>query len=212
MTGLASPERVCQNAGMNLIGYARVSTEDQSLALQLDALRAAGCAAVHEDWGLSGMNARRPGLAAALAACGTGDVLMVWKLDRLGRSSLELMGLVQDLERRGVGLKVLTGAGASIDTTRPEGRLIFAVFAAMAEFEHALIRERTCAGMLAAKRRGRHVGRPSKLTRHDLDVARQLLDAGRERSEVAASLKVGVSTLRRALNETSNGTGKIVQC
>ena len=184
---------------MSLIGYARVSTEDQSLALQLDALRAAGCDAVHEDWGLSGMNANRPGLAAALAACGTGDVLMVWKLDRLGRSSLELMGLVQDLERRGVGLKVLTGAGASIDTTRPEGRLIFAVFAAMAEFEHALIRERTCAGMLAAKRRGRHVGRPRKLTRHDLDVARQLLDSGRERAEVAEALKVGVATLRRAL-------------
>src|SRR3954447_15447795 len=112
---------------------------------------------------------------------------------------LELLQLVQDLDKRGIGLKVLTGAGASIDTTRPEGWLILSVFAAMSEFEHALNRERTRAGMMAAKRRGRHVGRPSKLTRHDVDVARQLIEAGRERTEVAETLKVGVSTLRRAL-------------
>jgi DNA invertase Pin-like site-specific DNA recombinase len=127
-------------------------------------------------------------------------VLAVWKLDRLGRSTLELLGLIQDFEKRGIGLKVLTGAGASVDTTRPEGRVMFAVFAAMAEFEHDLNRERTRAGMMAAKRRGRHVGRPPKLTPQDLDVARQLIEAGREKAEVAASLRVGKSTLRRALN------------
>lgn len=184
---------------MRLIGYARVSTHDQDLALQHDALRAAGCSSVHDDHGLSGKAANRPGLAAALADCAAGDVLVAWKLDRLGRSNVELLQLMQDLDRRGVGLKVLTGAGASIDTTRPEGKLIFAVFAAMAEFERDLIGERTAAGMLAAKRRGRHVGRPPKLTPHDLDVARQLIDSGRLRSEVAASLKVGKSTLRQAL-------------
>lgn len=182
------------------IGYARVSTEDQSLALQLDALRTAGCEAVHEDHGLSGVSTRRPGLTAALGACKPGDVLVVWKLDRLGRSLLDLVQLVEDLKRRDVGLKVLTGEGASIDTTRPEGKLIFAVFAAMAEFEHDLIRERTMAGMQATKRRGRHVGRPRKLTPHDLVLARQLIDGGRERAEVAAALKVDVSTLRRALS------------
>ena len=185
---------------MNLIGYARVSSEDQNLALQHDALRGAGCTTIHDDHGFSGKAANRPGLAAALAACASGDVLAVWKLDRLGRSTLELLGLIQDFEKCGIGLKVLTGAGASIDTTRPEGRVMFAVFAAMAEFEHDLNRERTRAGMMAAKRRGRHVGRPPKLTPQDLDVARQLIEAGREKAEVAASLRVGKSTLRRALN------------
>jgi DNA invertase Pin-like site-specific DNA recombinase len=184
---------------MKLVGYARVSTHDQDLALQHDALTAVGCETVHDDHGLSGKAADRPGLAAALADCAAGDVLVAWKLDRLGRSNVELLQLMQDLDRRGVGLKVLTGAGASIDTTRPEGKLIFAVFAAMAEFERDLTGERTAAGMLAAKRRGRHVGRPPKLTPHDLDVARQLIDSGRLRSEVAASLKVGKSTLRQAL-------------
>lgn len=184
---------------MTLIGYARVSTDDQNLALQADALRAAGCETVHEDRGFTGTATQRPGLTAALAACGEGDVLVVWKLDRLGRSLLHLVQLVEELKARSVGLKVLTGEGATIDTTRPEGRMILAVFAAMAEFERDLIRERTKAGMQAAKRRGRHVGRPRKLTPHDLDVARQLIDGGRERTEVAAALKVGVSTLRRAL-------------
>ena len=193
---------------MKLVGYARVSTEDQNLALQHDALSAAGCSSVHDDHGLSGKAANRPGLAAALAACAAGDVLVAWKLDRLGRSTLELLGLVQDLDRRGVGLRVLTGAGASIDTTRPEGRVMFAVFAAIAEFEHDLNRERTRAGMLAAKRRGRHVGRPRKLTPHDVDIARQLIDSGRERAEVAATLKVGVSTLRRALRPARTMTGQ----
>lgn len=135
------------------IGYARVSTEDQTLSLQLDALQAAGCEAVHEDK-LSGAAVHRPGLAAALTACGAGDVLHVWKLDRLGRSMAELVATVDDLKRREVGLKVLTGEGAAIDTTRPEGRLIFGVFAAFSEFERELTRERTRAGMQAARRRG----------------------------------------------------------
>jgi DNA invertase Pin-like site-specific DNA recombinase len=128
-----------------LIGYARVSTDEQSLAMQLDALRGAGCEAVFEDTG-SGARPDRKGLADALGRCAAGDVLVVWKLDRLGRSLLDLVELVEDLRARGIGLKVLTGAGASIDTTRPEGRFILGVFAALAEFERELIRERTREG------------------------------------------------------------------
>jgi DNA invertase Pin-like site-specific DNA recombinase len=181
-----------------LIGYARVSTDDQSLALQRDALQAAGCDLMFEDTA-SGAATGRKGLNDALARCTGGDVLMVWKLDRLGRSLLDLVGLVEDLKTRGVGLKVLTGAGATIDTTRPEGRLIFAVFAGLAEFERELIRERTKAGMAAAKRRGRHVGRPLKLTADRLAHARTLIEDGKEKGEVAALLGVGKATLRRAL-------------
>ena len=185
---------------MALIGYARVSTDEQNLGLQLDALREAGCAAVFEDQGISGAVTRRPGLTTALERCGSGDVLVAWKLDRLGRSTLDLVGLVETLKGRGVGLKVLTGEGASVDTTRPEGKLIFAVFAAFAEFERELIRERTRAGMKAAKRRGVVAGRPRKLNSHQLAHARQLIDAGTEtQAGAAALLGVDPVTLRRAL-------------
>ena len=183
------------------IGYARVSTEDQNLNLQLDALKAGGCEVVFEDQGMSGAEGRRPGLAAALERCASGDVLVAWKLDRLGRSLLDLVGLVERLNARGVGLKVLTGAGASIDATTPEGRLFFAMFAAMAEFERELIRERTAAGMKAAKRRGRHVGRPRKLDAGQLDMAAQLIAANRSQRDVAKALGVAVSTLREAMSK-----------
>ena len=186
---------------MSLIGYARVSTDEQNLGLQLDALRAAGCDHVFQEQGVSGASTQRPGFWMALAACQKGDVLVAWKLDRLGRSQLDLVKLVEDLRRREVGLKVLTGEGAAIETTQPHGRLIFGVFAAMSEFERELIRERTAAGMKAAKRRGRHVGRPAKLTPERLAAARQLMSGPPERTgkEVAAALGVGYSTLRRAL-------------
>jgi len=126
--------------------------------------------------------------------------LTAWKLDRLGRSVLDLVGLVEQLKGRGVGLKILTGEGASIDTTRPEGKFVFAMFAAMAEFERELIRERTKEGMRAAKRRAIHVGRPRKLSRDQVTHARQLIEAG-ERTHAGAAALVGVdvSTLRRAL-------------
>lgn len=183
-----------------MIGYARVSTDDQSLALQRDALQAAGCEVVFEDTA-SGASTARKGLNDALARCGAGDVLVAWKLDRLGRSVVDLVGLVETLKARGAGLKILTGEGASIDTTRPEGKLIFAVFAAFAEFERELIRERTRAGMKAAKRRGKAVGRPPKLTGERLAHAKALLEDGtKEKGEVAALLGVGKATLRRALN------------
>ena len=180
------------------IGYARVSTDDQNLALQLDALQADGCGKVFQDTA-SGVKPDRKGLADALAACVPGDVLTVWKLDRLGRSLLDLVGLVETLKARDVGLKVLTGAGASIDTTKPEGRLFFAMFAAMAEFERELIRERTTAGMKAAKRRGQHVGRPRKLGPDQIAMAAQLMAADRSQRDVARALGVAVSTLREGM-------------
>jgi DNA invertase Pin-like site-specific DNA recombinase len=182
-----------------LIGYARVSTDEQNLGLQLDALQAEGCGRVFEDTA-SGARSNRKGLADALQACSPGDVLTVWKLDRLGRTLLDLVGLVEKLKARDVGLKVLTGAGASIDTTKPEGRLFFAMFAAFAEFERELIRERTKAGMHAAKRRGQHVGRPRKLAPDQLDMAAQLIAGDRSQREVAKALGVAVSTLREALH------------
>lgn len=184
---------------MSCVGYARVSTEDQNLSLQLDALAAAGCEAVFQDKA-SGATTDRKGLAEALDRCAAGDVLVVWKLDRLGRSLFDLVEMVEDLKRRGVGLKVLTGQGAMVDTTRPEGRLVFGIFAALAEFERELIRERTRAGMQSAKKRGQHVGRPRKLSTRQLADARRLLAAGTDtRAGIAARLGVDVATLRRAL-------------
>ena len=154
--------------------------------------------------GLRGMGGigklNRPGLTAAIAACAPGDVLTVWKLDRLGRSMAELVGIVDDLWRRGVGLKVLTGEGAAIDTTRPEGRFILGVFATFAEFERELIRERTREGMKAARRRGKRLGRQPLLGPEKLDMARRLIAENKGRGVVARMLGVDPSTLRRGLN------------
>jgi Resolvase, N terminal domain len=127
-----------------MIGYARVSTDDQNLALQLDALRAAGCELVHEDKASGVLNGRK-GLTDALKGCATGDVLVVWKLDRLARSLHDLVVIAADLKSRGVGLKILTGEGAAVDTTHPQGRMIFGILAVMAEFERELMSERTIA-------------------------------------------------------------------
>jgi DNA invertase Pin-like site-specific DNA recombinase len=193
-----------------MIGYARVSTDDQDLALQLYALRSAGCETIFEDTA-SGADSGREGLASAMARCAPGDVLVGWKIDRLGRTMLDLILLAEKLKAKSVGLKVLTGAGASIDTTRLEGKLHFAMLAAFAEFERELNRERTKAGMASAKRRGRHVGRPRKLTDHQIDHARVLIGDGKENCAGAAALiGVHVKTLRRALNGGNDlaGTGE----
>jgi DNA invertase Pin-like site-specific DNA recombinase len=181
------------------IGYARVSTDDQNLALQLDALRAAGCEAVHEDKASGVLNGRK-GLADALDRCAAGDVLVVWKLDRLARSLHDLVVIAEDLKGRGVGLKILTGEGAAVDTTQPQGRMVFGILAVMAEFERELMSERTVAGMAAAKRRGVRLGRPLKLSKYQRQEAASMLDQGKARADVAALLGVHVGTLRRALN------------
>jgi len=138
------------------IGYARVSTTDQHLDLQTDALHAAGCEHLYTDT-VSGAKVDRPGLTAALATCRPGDTLVVWKLDRLGRSLPHLVETVRDLVARGVGFQSLQ---ESIDTTTSGGKLIFHIFASLAEFERDLIRERTNAGLSAARARGRNGGRP----------------------------------------------------
>ena len=150
-----------------LVGYMRVSKADgsQVLDLQRDALAAAGVTAQHlyEDQA-SGKRDDRPGLEACLKSLREGDTLTVWKLDRLGRNLRHLVNTVHDLTARGIGFKVLSGHGASIDTTSPSGKLVFGIFAALAEFERELIVERTKAGMAAARARGRNGRRPYTMT------------------------------------------------
>ena len=157
-----------------LIGYMRVSKADgsQSTDLQRDALLAAGVdqAQLYEDQA-SGKREDRPGLTSCLKALREGDTLMVWKLDRLGRNLRHLINTVHDLTARGVGLKVLTGQGAAIDTTSAAGKLVFGIFAALAEFERELISERTVAGLASARARGRKGGRPFKMTPAKLRLA-----------------------------------------
>jgi DNA invertase Pin-like site-specific DNA recombinase len=146
------------------IGYARVSTADQTLSLQHDALTAAKCAPIYTDT-MSGTTDRRPGLEQALSHLRAGDTLVVWRLDRLGRSLKHLIETIHDLEQRGVGFRSLT---ENIDTTTPGGKLIFHIFGSLAEFERALIIERTQAGLVAARARGRKGGRPQGSVRYDL--------------------------------------------
>lgn len=157
-----------------LIGYMRVSKADgsQTMDLQRDALESAGIDQKHlyEDHA-SGKREDRPGLAACLKALREGDTLAVWKLDRLGRDLRHLINTVHDLTARGVGLKVLTGHGAAIDTTSAAGKLVFGIFAALAEFERELISERTVAGLASARARGRSGGRPFKMTPAKLRLA-----------------------------------------
>jgi DNA invertase Pin-like site-specific DNA recombinase len=157
-----------------LIGYMRVSKADgsQTTDLQHDALIAAGVAADHiyEDRASGKLDAR-PGLDAALKALREGDTLVVWKLDRLGRDLRHLVNTVHDLAKRGVGFKVISGHGASIDTTTPAGKLVFGIFAALAEFERELISERTKAGLASARARGRSGGAPYKMTVTKLRLA-----------------------------------------
>src|ERR671937_2546179 len=149
------------------LGYMRVSKADgsQALDLQRDTLLAAGVRSQHlyEDLA-SGRRDDRPGLAACLKALRERDVLVVWKLDRLGRDLRHLVNTVHDLTTRGIGFKVLTGHGATIDTTTPSGKLVFGIFAALAEFERELISERTKAGLASARARGRRGGAPFKMT------------------------------------------------
>jgi DNA invertase Pin-like site-specific DNA recombinase len=185
---------------MTAIGYARVSTTEQDLALQLDALAKAGCARVFEDRA-SGAKAERPGLAAALNFAREGDILTVWKLDRLGRSLPHLIEAVSVLERRGVSFRSLTEA---IDTTTPGGRLVFHIFGALGQFERDLIRERTRAGLDAATARGRQGGRKPVVTDKKLRRAHALRAQGFTVREVAARIKVGKTALYAALAQTAS--------
>jgi DNA invertase Pin-like site-specific DNA recombinase len=184
-----------------LIGYARVSKADGSQLhdLQRDALLVAGVDPDHiyQDTA-SGRRDDRPGLAAGLKALRSGDTLVIWKLDRLGRDLRHLVNTVGDLTKRGVGLKVLTGEGASIDTTTANGRLIFAIFAGLAEFERELIVERTKAGLASARARGRQGGRPFKMTPAKLRLAQAAMGKPETKvAELCAELGVTRQTLYR---------------
>lgn len=177
------------------IGYARVSTEDQHLELQLDALKAVGCERLFTDRA-SGTRTHRPGLGDALSHAREGDVLVVWKLDRLGRSVKGLVDLVAELERRQVHFRSLTDG---IDTTTPAGRFFFHVMASLAQMERELIAERTQAGLVAARKVGRVGGRKRRMTDSKIAVARQLLEGGATPKNVAHDLGVSVPTLYRWL-------------
>ncbi|HRI93299.1 MAG TPA: recombinase family protein [Accumulibacter sp.] len=188
---------------MALIGYARVSTAEQDTALQTDALRTAGCERIFEDT-VSGSKADRPGLAEALAYLREGDVLAVWRLDRLGRSLPHLIETIAALEARGVGFRSLTEA---IDTTTPGGRLIFHVFGALGQFERDLIRERTKAGLASAAARGRKGGRKPVVTNDRLQRARELIDSGLNVREAAGRIKVSKTALYAALKSGRSASG-----
>ena len=181
---------------MTLIGYARVSTADQDPALQLDALREAGVKRTFEDRGVSGVKTERPGLREVLSFLREGDTLVVWRLDRLGRSMTHLLETVGTLEKDGIGFRSLT---ENIDTTTPTGRLVFHIFGALGQFERDLIRERTNAGLRAAAARGRKGGRPKAVTGEKLTRAKVLIEQGLTVREAASRVRVGKSALYDAL-------------
>lgn len=179
------------------IGYARISTDERSLALQRDALTAAGCAEVFADRGVSGIATRRPSLEAALARVVAGDVLIGWKLDRLGCSLRHLIETIRQLGACGAGFASLS---ERIDTTAASGRLVLHIMGALAEFEHSLIVERVNAGIAAAKKRGKRIGRPRKLTPAQIVHAREVIDGGLQAAAgMAGLLGVDHSTLWRSM-------------
>jgi DNA invertase Pin-like site-specific DNA recombinase len=180
------------------IGYARVSTGEQNPDLQLDALNRAGCARIYTDKGRGGSGRSRPQLDKCLAELQPGDVLTVWKLDRLGRSLPHLVAVLEDLHGRGVGFVSLTEA---IDTGTAAGRLLGHIIGALAEFERALIVERTRAGIKAAKGRGVKLGRRPALSSEQVRHARKLIEAGESAGYVARLLGVARSTLYKSLEK-----------
>ncbi|RGP35430.1 recombinase family protein [Pseudotabrizicola alkalilacus] len=180
------------------VGYARVSTDDQRLDLQLSALKAAGCTQIFSDKGISGAEFARPGLDMAIGNLRTGDTLIVWRLDRLGRSLKRLVELVDQFGKRGIQFRSLNEA---IDTSSSGGRLVFHMMAALSEFERNLISERTRAGMEAARQGGRRVGRPPSLNISQVSAAYvSIYIEGEDIDIVASRLKVSKRTLRRSLN------------
>jgi len=183
-----------------LIGYARVSTQDQNLELQIEALTKAGCKKIFEDK-VSGSRAERPGLAKARDVLREGDTLVVWKLDRLGRSVKHLVNLVVELEQQGVQFKSLTDV---IDTGTPSGRFFFHVMASLAQMERELTIERTRAGLAVARQLGRKGGRKRQMTESKIRSAKKLLATGVPPRDVASNLGVSVPTLYRWIPASGN--------
>src|SRR4051812_27683061 len=181
-----------------LIGYARVSTDDQNLDLQRDALQKAGCEQIYTDR-VSGTKAERKGLTEALSHLRSGDTLVVWRLDRLGRSLRHLIDTVTDLQTREIGFQSIT---ESINTTTSGGKLVFHIFGALAEFEREIIRERTNAGLQAARARGRNGGRPKKLTDKQIQMLQHLAaDKKHSVKEICQTLGIGRTAFYRYVNE-----------
>jgi DNA invertase Pin-like site-specific DNA recombinase len=177
-------------------GYARTSTDDQTTALQLAALKRAGCKTIHQDQGISGAIRKRPALAKCLATLKAGDTLIVWKLDRLGRSLRDLIAMLDDLKQRGVKFHSLTEA---IDTETPTGRAMWQLIGVLAELERSLIAERTRAGVKEAQRRGVKFGRKATLTAAQVKHAHDQIARGKRVQDVADLLGCHVATLYRAL-------------
>lgn len=191
-----------------IVGYARVSTEEQKLGLQISALEIAGCHRIYKDQGRSGLSFNREGLESALNSLKPGSTLVVWRLDRLGRSLSGLVQLIDQLGKRQVHFRSVM---ENIDTASPGGRLMFHMMAALAEFERALISERTCAGLKEAKARGKIIGRPKALT--EADIHRALHDVhgeGLRMIDTAERLGVSVRTLQRHLRQARDSiTGPV---
>ena len=181
-----------------LIGYARVSTHDQTLALQKDALEKAGCDRIFTDT-VSGTKVERKGLSEALSHLRSGDALVVWRLDRLGRSLRHLIDTITELHERGVGFKSLQ---ENIDTTTSGGKLVFHIFGALAEFEREIIRERTQAGLASARSRGKVGGRPKALTAKEVQMLRNMAaDTSLTVSDICKTLSIGRTTFHRYVKE-----------
>jgi len=176
-----------------LVGYARISTQDQHLALQLSALKKIGCEKLYQDQ-LSGAKNNRPGLQLALEVLRKGDTLVVWKLDRLGRTVKGLIDLVNQLHLKEIHFKSITD---NVDTSTPSGRFFFHVMASLAQMERELVAERTKAGLAAAKKQGRIGGRKRKMTKSKIESAKKLLETGVLPRDVAKNLSISIPTLYR---------------
>lgn len=181
---------VIENSG-RIIGYARISTEDQHLDLQLNALKLAGCSAIFEDRGVSATAKRRPGFEQALSHLQKGDVLVVWKMDRAFRSLKNALNILEEFENRAIEFRCLTEA---IDTTTPMGKCMYQIRHAFSELERNLIRERTKAGMEAARQRGAHLGRPKKLSLFQIDQMQSLLQRQPHITPIEIADQFGVSS------------------
>lgn len=175
------------------IGYARVSTKDQNLGMQIDALESDGCSKIYQDQ-ISGTTKNRKGLDSCLDVLREGDTFIVWKLDRLGRSVKHLVTFVNDLESKGINFRSITD---NIDTSTPSGKFFFHVMASLAQMERDLIAERTKAGLAAAKKMGRVGGRKRKMTESKIKAAKKLIESGQTYQEVALNLEVTLPTLYR---------------
>lgn len=183
----------CNRGTIMLVGYARVSTVDQNLDLQLSALREVGCEKLYQDQ-ISGTKTNRPGLSMAIEVLRKNDTLVVWKLDRLGRTVKGLIDLVNQLHQKEIHFKSITD---NVDTSTPAGRFFFHVMASLAQMERELLAERTKAGLAAAKSKGRIGGRKRKMTESKIESAKQLLSSGTLPKDVAQNLGISVPTLYR---------------